>query len=80
MSDVFQQDWDPKSDAVLRDQRAAYDEMRERCPVAYSEFLGWSLFMHEDIVRVLNDPGTFSSVVSRHLSVPNGMDFPEHAE
>ncbi len=31
-----QQDWDPRSEAVQRDQRAAYDEMRERCPVAYS--------------------------------------------
>jgi hypothetical protein len=40
MNDVFQQDWDPKSDAVLRDQCAAYDEMRERCPVTYSDFLG----------------------------------------
>lgn len=78
MNEMFQQDWDPKSDAVLRDQRAAYDEMRERCPVAYSDFLGWSLFRHEDIVRVLNDPDTFSNVVSRHLSVPNGMDPPEH--
>ena len=78
MNDMLQQDWDPKSDAVLRDQRAAYDEMRERCPVAYSDFLGWSLFRHEDIVRVLNDPDTFSNAVSRHLSVPNGMDPPEH--
>lgn len=80
MNDMFQQDWDPTSDAVLRDQRAAYDEMRERCPVAYSDFLGWSLFRHEDIVRVLNDPDTFSNAVSRHLSVPNGMDPPEHTE
>lgn len=80
MNHMFQQDWDPKSDAVLRDQRAAYDEMRERCPVAYSDFLGWSLFRHEDIVRVLNDPDTFSNAVSRHLSVPNGMDPPEHTE
>jgi len=80
MNDMFQQDWDPKSDAVLRDQRAAYDEMRERCPVAYSDFLGWSLFRHEDIVRVLNDPHTFSNTVSRHLSVPDGMDPPEHTE
>jgi len=78
MSDMLQQDWDPRSDAVLRDQRAAYDEMRERCPVAYSDFLGWSLFRHEDIIRVLNDPDTFSNAVSRHLSVPNGMDPPEH--
>jgi cytochrome P450 len=80
MNNMFQQDWDPTSDAVLRDQRAAYDEMRERCPVAYSDFLGWSLFRHEDIVRVLNDPETFSNAVSKHLSVPNGMDPPEHTE
>jgi cytochrome P450 len=75
-----QRDWDPKSDAVLRDQRAAYDEMRERCPVAYSDFLGWSLFRHDDIMRVLNDPDTFSNAVSRHLSVPDGMYPPEHTE
>ncbi len=80
MSDMLQQDWDPKSDTVQRDQRAAYDEMRERCPVAYSNFLGWSLFRHEDIVRVLNDPDTFSNVVSRHLSIPDGMDPPGHTE
>ena len=80
MSHMHSQDWDPKSDAVLRDQRAACDEMRERCPVAYSELLGWSLFRHEDVVRVLNDPETFSSVVSQNLSVPNGMDPPEHGQ
>ncbi|MDD5332362.1 MAG: cytochrome P450 [Rhodoferax sp.] len=78
MSHTRSQDWDPKSAAVLRDQRAAFDEMRERCPVAYSDLLGWSLFRHEDIVRVLNDHVTFSSVVSKNLSVPNGMDPPEH--
>ena len=71
-------DWNPTSDAVLHDQRAAYDEMRERCPAAYSDFLGWSLFRHQDVLRVLNDTGTFSSAVSTHLSVPNGMDPPEH--
>lgn len=80
MNPMHQQDWDPKSDEVLRDQRAAYDEMRERCPVAYSDFLGWSLFRHKDVVRVLKDPDSFSSVVSTHLSVPNGMDPPEHTE
>ncbi|MBK5207811.1 MAG: cytochrome P450, partial [Polaromonas sp.] len=80
MSTMRSQDWDPKSAPVLRDQRAAFDEMRERCPVAYSDLLGWSLFRHEDVVRVLNDPDTFSSVVSRNLSVPNGMDPPEHGQ
>lgn len=80
MNPMLSQDWDPKSAAVLRDQRAACDEMRERCPVAYSDLLGWSLFRHEDVVRVLNDPETFSSAVSLNLSVPNGMDPPEHSQ
>ncbi|MGB7479800.1 MAG: cytochrome P450 [Burkholderiaceae bacterium] len=75
-----EQDWDPKADEVQRDQRAAYDAMRERCPVAYSDFLGWTLFRHADVMRALHDPDTFSSVVSRHLSVPSGMDPPEHTD
>lgn len=72
-----QADWDPRSEKVSRDQRAAYDKMRERCPVAYSELMQWSLFRHEDISRVINDHETFSNAVSEHLSVPNGMDPPE---
>lgn len=72
------EDWDPREASVLEDQRQAYDEMRERCPVAYSEFMGWSLFRHEDIVNVLADPATYSSA-SRHVAIPNGMDPPAHA-
>jgi hypothetical protein len=49
MSATRHKDWDPRSDAVQRDPCAAYDVLRERCPVAYSEFLGWSVFRHEDI-------------------------------
>lgn len=71
-------DWDPQSASVTRDQRAAYDEMRERCPVARSESAGWSLFRHADIMQVLLDPDTFSSAVSTHVAIPNGMDPPEH--
>ncbi|MEO7952570.1 MAG: cytochrome P450 [Polaromonas sp.] len=78
MTHPTQADWKPASDEVLRDQRAAFDAMRERCPVAHSDFLGWSVFRHADVLRVLNDPAGFSSIVSRHLSVPNGMDPPEH--
>ena len=62
-------DWDPKAEEVLRDQRAAYDAMRERCPVAYSQLLGWSLFRHGDVLHVLSDPETFSNAVSSHLGV-----------
>jgi len=71
-------DWDPRSQAVLDDQGAAYDAMRRHCPVAYSDYLGWSLLRHEDVVRALDDHDTFSSVVSSHLSVPSGMDPPRH--
>src|SRR6188768_4262987 len=72
-------DWDPTSGEVLREQAAAYDELRRRCPVAHSELLGWSIFRHADITKVLADPETFSNVVSAHRSVPNGLDPPEHA-
>lgn len=70
-------DWNPRATAVLEDQRQAYDDARERCPVAYDEFLGWSLFRHDDIVRVLADPDTYANA-SAHRAVPNGMDPPEH--
>ena len=78
MNNQHPPDWDPKSNEVTRDQRAAYDDMRRRCPVAHSEFMGWSLFRHEDVTRVLHDHKTFSNAVSQHLSVPNGMNPPEH--
>jgi cytochrome P450 len=65
---------------VLDDQLAAYDEMRARCPVAHSDYLGWSLFRHDDVSRVLADHETFSNAVAARLTVPNGMDPPEHTE
>ena len=80
MKEKLQHDWNPRSEAALNDQCAVYDDMRQRCPVAHSEYLNWSLFRHEDVTRVLNDHQTFSNVVSNHLSVPNGMDPPEHTE
>ncbi len=79
MSDERLIDWDPRDQSVLNDQRAAYDRMREQCPVARSEFLDWSVFRHDDVVRILDDPVTFSSH-SRHLAIPNGMDPPEHTQ
>jgi len=78
MSNNPQPDWDPRSPAVLCDQIAAYDRMRGRCPVAYSDYLYWSVFRHADVLRVLEDHDTFSSVVSLHPAIPNGMDPPKH--
>ncbi len=78
MGDPRKPDWDPTDPSVLDDQLAAFDRVRRRCPVAWSEQLGWSLFRHADVTRVLLDHETFSNAVSKHLSVPNGMDPPEH--
>lgn len=71
-------DWNPRTDGVLKDQIRAYDVMRAECPVAWSDYQHWTLFRHGDVVRVLEDHETFSSAASSHLSVPNGMDPPEH--
>jgi cytochrome P450 len=70
-------DWDPRDPSVLEDQRRAYDDMREQCPVAHSEFMGWSLFRHQDVADILADPETYSSA-SRHPAIPNGLDPPVH--
>jgi cytochrome P450 len=71
-------DWDPRDEQVLNDQCAAYDALRSRCPVAYSDFLQWSVLRHADVRRVLEDHVSFSNRTSAHLSVPHGMDPPEH--
>lgn len=34
---------------------------------------------HSDVVAAAHDPETFSSAVSRHLQIPNGLDGAEHA-
>ena len=46
LKDTIQPDWNPRSEAVLGNPHAAYDEMRKQCPVAYSDLLRWSLFQH----------------------------------
>lgn len=78
-NDEQAQDWNPISDDVLSDQRSAYDEMRSKCPVAHSNFLGRSLFNHNDITAVLEDSETYSNA-SAFLTIPNGMDPPIHSQ
>ena len=72
-------DWQPRDPDVLADQRRAYDEMRERCPVAHSDAMHWSVFRHADVVDVLADPDTFINA-SRHHAIPNAMNGKEHAK
>ena len=78
MTEQRHEDWDPRAASVQKDQIRAYDDMRERCPVAWSDYQQWTLFRHADVMAVLEDHDTFSNAVSAHLSVPNGMDPPEH--
>lgn len=70
--------WEPRSAEVQRDQIAAYDAMRRRCPMAQSAAGYTSVFRHAEVLEVLKDHATFSSAVSRFPSVPNGMDPPAH--
>ncbi len=77
-NDPRKPDWNPRADEVLTDQIRAYDAMRAQCPVAWSDYQHWTLFRHGDVMRVLEDHQRFSSAASSHLSVPNGMDPPEH--
>lgn len=76
--DLRKPDWNPRADQVLKDQVGAYDTMRAQCPIAWSDYQHWTLFRHGDVMQVLEDHQTFSSAASSHLSVPNGMDPPEH--
>ena len=69
--------WDPLSEPVLADQRAAYDRMRAACAVAESP-RGVTLFRHADVVAAAANPATYSSRVSAHRTVPNSLDPPEH--
>ncbi len=78
MTAIAPADWDPRADAVQRDQIAAYDHLRAQHGVAYSDMLQWSVFGHAELLRILLDPQCFSSAVSAHVAVPNGMDPPEH--
>lgn len=71
-------DWNPRGPRVRRDPVAAYDEMRERCPVARGADGAWTLFSHADVTAAALDHETFSNAVSRHLQVPNGFDGPAH--
>ena len=78
MTQAPRPNWDPRSAQVQADQRAAFDELRERCQVAWSESMHWSVLRHADVMRVLQDHETFGSAVSQHPAVPNGYDPPQH--
>lgn len=78
MSGKANPDWHPLQGSALSDQCNTYDKLRESCPVAFSDFFQWSVFRHSDVKKILLDHEQFSNQVSSRVSVPNGMDPPEH--
>lgn len=71
-------DGDAPAPEGVADARAAYDELRERCPVARDAEGTCYILRHEGVRRAALDDATFSSAVSRFRSVPNSMDGDEH--
>lgn len=63
---------------VLEDQRARYDALRTRCPVA-GEDDAWVALRHAEVVAAATDPQTFSSRVTTRRAIPNSLDGEEHA-
>jgi cytochrome P450 len=77
------------SDKVTHtDPYPRYAELREHCPVAWSEALGghWIVTRHADIVQILQDPESFSSVTKTvpafedplGVQIPGELDGLEH--
>lgn len=65
--------------AAGRDLRAYTDELRPDHPVVRNTAGEWVLLRHADVAAAALDDAAFSSGVSRHLQVPNGLDGEEHA-
>lgn len=71
-------DWDSNTAEFSADQRAFYDALRDRCPVARDAAGTWMLLSHKDVCAAARDSATFGSGASRFTSVPNSMDGDEH--
>lgn len=64
--------------AIDGDQRDILDALRSNASLARSNHHSWMVLGHTETRRILEDHQTFSNRVSRHLSIPNGMNPPEH--
>lgn len=64
--------------AIDRDLRAYTDELRPRHGVVRNVQGEWVLLRHDLVVQAAQDDDRFSSAVSSHLQVPNGIDSTEH--
>ncbi len=65
--------------AAHRDMRAYTDELRPLHGMVRNVQGEWVLLRHELVVQAALRDDLFSSAVSSHLHIPNGMDSAEHA-
>ncbi|MCM2252935.1 MAG: cytochrome P450 [Ramlibacter sp.] len=65
--------------ATGRDLRGYTDELRPRHGVVRNVHGEWVLLRHELVAQAALDHDRFSSAVSSHLHIPNGLDSAEHA-
>ncbi len=67
------------SNIISHTSAGCFDVFREQSGPPAELFPGsLAVLRHADVVRILEDHKSYSNVVSQHLSVPNGMDPPEH--
>lgn len=66
------------SGRIWEDQRATYDALRSRCPVA-TEDGTWVILGYAEVVAAATDPRTFSSRVTTRRAIPNSLDGADHA-
>lgn len=63
-----------------KDLRAFTDTLRVKHPVIKNMLGEWVLLKHADVITAALDHERFSSKVSQHLHVPNGLDGKEHQD
>ena len=56
-------EFNPHYEETFDNTHELYTEMRQRCPVAYSEAFGgfWALFKYDDVIRLSEDTARFST-------------------
>ncbi len=76
-------EWDPYAPESLADPPVAWAELRERCPVAWSERMGgfWAVSRYEDVVAIARAKGRFNNSGGPQFGTqrpPLEVDQPEH--
>jgi cytochrome P450 len=78
-------DWDPAAHLEITERMSHMKEMRERCPVAYTDRGGggWGLLRYDDIKAAVLDPETYINGAAPrhgHALPPLEVDLPDHRE